>query len=130
MLTNGLIFCRYYAVIIILGIFLIVILLKFTSHRGSPLLSTARRAILPYMARNHLTNEHVTTRQLSVSAEFYDASEGEDHGDESRSGLHQHLWSLFPDVTSHDLQEAIWIYSSEQDVINHLLNQGYTLKRD
>lgn len=127
LLTDCLIVCRYYVVVIIVGICLIVILLKFTSHGGTLLLSAERRAVLRNIARNHLANQHTRTRQLSDD-EFQDTTEGGDLGDGSRSSLQQHLQSLFPEATSRDLQEAIRICSSEQDMINHLLSQGNTLK--
>lgn len=127
LLTDCLIVCRYYVVVIIVGICLIVILLKFTSHGGTPLLSAERRAVLRNIARNHLANQHIRTHQLSDD-EFQDTTDGGDLGDGSSSSLQQHLQSLFPEATSCDLQEAIRICSSEQDVINHLLSQGNTLK--
>ena len=127
LLTDCLIVCRYYVVVIIVGICLIVILLKFTSHGGTPLLSAERRAVLRNIARNHLANQHIRTRQLSDD-EFQDTTEGGDLGDGSGSSLQQHLQSLFPEATNRDLQEAIRVCSSEQDVINHLLSQGNTLK--
>ena len=126
LLTDCLIVCRYYVVVIIVGICLIVILLKFTSHGGT-LLSAERRAVLRNIARNHLANQHIRTHQLSDD-EFQDTTDGGDLGDGSSSSLQQHLQSLFPEATSRDLQEAIRICSSEQDVINHLLSQGNTLK--
>ena len=43
---------RYYVLVIIGSICLVVVLLKFTSRERTSLLSLARRALLPYIVRN------------------------------------------------------------------------------
>ena len=60
-------------ILIIVGICLIVVLLKFTSRGRASLLSVARRAILPYINRNQHAAEQIRTNQLSV-AQFHNAA--------------------------------------------------------
>ena len=50
---------RYYVLVIIGSICLVVVLLKFTSRERTSLLSLARRALLPYIVRNQ---QHVRVR--------------------------------------------------------------------
>ena len=50
---------RYYVLVIIGSICLVVVLLKFTSRERTSLLSLARRALLPYIVRNQ---QHVSVR--------------------------------------------------------------------
>ena len=64
---------RYYVILVIVGICLIVVLLKFTSRGRASLLSVARRAILPYINRNQHAAEQIRTNQLSV-AQFHNAA--------------------------------------------------------
>ena len=72
---------RYYVLVIIGSIVLVVVLLKFTSRGRTSLLSLARRTILPYMVRNQ---RHIRVRTPQVSLhEFVDAEEelGNNKGD-------------------------------------------------
>ena len=50
---------RYYVLVIIGSICLVVVLLSFTSRERTSLLSLARRALLPYIVRNQ---QHVCVR--------------------------------------------------------------------
>ena len=72
---------RYYVLVIIGSICLLVVLLKLTSRGRTSLLSLARRALLPYIVRNQ-QHVHVRTPQLSPD-EFADAEEelGTSNGD-------------------------------------------------
>ena len=64
---------RYYVLLIIGSICLVVALLKFTSRERTSLVSLARRALLPYIVRNH-QHERVSTPRVSLD-EFVDAEE-------------------------------------------------------
>ena len=59
--------------LIIGSICLVVALLKFTSRERTSLLSLARRALLPYIVRNH-QHVHESTPQVSLD-EFVDAED-------------------------------------------------------
>ena len=74
---------RYYVLVIIGSICLVVVLLKFTSRERTSLVSLARRALLPYIVRNQ---QHVRVRtpeeELGTSDE--DRNLGEADAYESR----------------------------------------------
>ena len=57
--------CRYYVVVIIGAICLIIVLLKVTYRSRTNLLGLARQAVLPYFVRNQRTEQNVRTREVS-----------------------------------------------------------------
>jgi len=64
---------RYYVLVIITSIVLVVVLLKVTSRERTSLLSLAKQALLPYIVRNQ---QHVRARKAQASLdEFVDAEE-------------------------------------------------------
>ena len=64
---------KYYVLVIIGSIVLVVVLLKFTSRERNSLLGLAKQAFLPYIVRNQ---QYVRVRTAQVSLdEFVDAEE-------------------------------------------------------
>ena len=61
--------CRYYVIVIIAAICVIIVLLKVTYRSRTNLLGLARRAVLPYFVRNQQAGR-VRTHEVSGGEEF------------------------------------------------------------